>query len=171
MPSGLPIADSKSQTTKRRSPSRQAKLAALKARPSTASAWPTEWTRLAAPAPSKRFPLAPTLRSCSQRPRPPFTDPLLTARRSATWSANWPTPATCAACALPNYYNRSCNSGDNPAWELSVCYHFVDKCRRAENLLAILGACGARYDSRLDSWWFDSWFSLDPCGVLQHRHH
>jgi hypothetical protein len=51
-----------------------------------------------------------------------------------------------------HYYNRSCNSGDNPAWELSVCYHFVDKCRRAENLLAILSTCGARYDSRLDSW-------------------
>jgi hypothetical protein len=63
------------------------------------------------------------------------------------------------------YYNHSCNSGDDPAWEHAVGYHASDKSRLASNLLAILSELGARYGSRLDAWWFDSCYSLDPRGV------
>ena len=63
------------------------------------------------------------------------------------------------------YYNHSCNSGDDPAWEHAVGYHGRDKRRFADNLLAILREFSARYGKRLDGWWFDSCFSLDPRGV------
>lgn len=63
------------------------------------------------------------------------------------------------------YYNHSCNSADDPGWEHAVGYHAADKSRLASNLLAILRELGARYGSRLDAWWFDSCFSLDPRGV------
>jgi hypothetical protein len=63
------------------------------------------------------------------------------------------------------YYNHSCNSGDDPAWEHAVGYHAADKSRLAANLLSILSELGARYGARLDAWWFDSCFSLDPRGV------
>ena len=63
------------------------------------------------------------------------------------------------------YYNHSCNNADDPAWEHAVGYHAADKSRLASNLLSILGELGARYGSRLDAWWFDSCFSLDPRGV------
>ncbi len=63
------------------------------------------------------------------------------------------------------YYNHSCNNGDDPAWEHAVGYHAADKSRLASNLLSILRELGSRYGSRLDGWWFDSCFSLDPRGV------
>jgi hypothetical protein len=63
------------------------------------------------------------------------------------------------------YYNHSCNNADDPCWEHAVSYHAADKSRLASNLLAILRELGARYGSRLDAWWFDSCFSLDPRGV------
>lgn len=63
------------------------------------------------------------------------------------------------------YYNHSCNAGDDPAWGRTVCYHVAGKSRLAENLLAILGEFGARYDFRLDGWWFDSCFLRDPRGI------
>ena len=50
------------------------------------------------------------------------------------------------------YYNHSGGSGDNPAWERSVCDHVADKSRLAEKLRASLGGFGARYGSRLDGW-------------------
>jgi len=63
------------------------------------------------------------------------------------------------------YYNHSCNSADDPEWEHAVGYHAADKSRLAANLLSILSELGARYGARLDGWWFDSCFSLDPRGV------
>jgi hypothetical protein len=63
------------------------------------------------------------------------------------------------------YYNHSCNSADDSAWEHAVGYHAADKSRLVSNLLSILSELGTRYGSRLDAWWFDSCFSLDPRGV------
>lgn len=63
------------------------------------------------------------------------------------------------------YYNHSCNHGDDPAWEYAVGYHAPDKSRLAGNLIAIVKELGERYGSRVDGWWFDSCFSLDPRGV------
>ncbi len=62
------------------------------------------------------------------------------------------------------YYNHSCNSGDDPAWERAVGYHAADKPKLVSNLLAILRELGARYGSRVEGWWFDSCYSLDPRG-------
>jgi hypothetical protein len=62
------------------------------------------------------------------------------------------------------YYNHSCNSGDDPAWEHAVGYHAPDKSRLASNLIGILRELGARYGPRVEAWWFDSCFSLDPRG-------
>jgi len=62
------------------------------------------------------------------------------------------------------YYNHSCNSGDDPPWEHAVGYHEADKSKLVTNLMAIVRELGARYGSRLDAWWFDSCYSLDPRG-------
>jgi hypothetical protein len=62
------------------------------------------------------------------------------------------------------YYNHSCNSGDDPAWEQAVGYHGPDKQRLAENLFAIVQWMGERYGSLIAGWWFDSPYSLDPRG-------
>ncbi len=63
------------------------------------------------------------------------------------------------------YYNHSCNSGDDPAWEYAVGYHASDKSRLAHNLRAIVTELGERYGAGLEGWWFDSCFSLDPRGT------
>jgi Alpha-L-fucosidase len=63
------------------------------------------------------------------------------------------------------YYNHSCNSGDDPAWEHAVGYHAADKSRLAGNLIEIVRELGIRYGSRAEAWWFDSCFSLDPRGA------
>ena len=63
------------------------------------------------------------------------------------------------------YYNHSCNHGDDPAWEYAVGYHAPDKSRLTGNLTAIVRELGERYGARMDGWWFDSCFSLDPRGV------
>ena len=63
------------------------------------------------------------------------------------------------------YYNHSCNHGDDPAWEYAVGYHTRDKSRLAANLVAIVRELGERYGPRMEGWWFDSCFSLDPRGV------
>ena len=151
----LPFAESGSQPTKRHSPSpsRQAKMAGCPStRPSTASAWRTKWTRLTALAPNKRSSLAPTLRRCCQRPRPLFIASLPAVRRSVTRSANWPTPATCAACASFSIATTPAIAVTVPSGGRSVCFHIVDKSRLAENLLAILRELSARYDFHLDGW-------------------
>lgn len=62
------------------------------------------------------------------------------------------------------YYNHSCNSGDDPAWEHAVGYHDRDKSRMVRNLLSILKELGSRYGNRVQGWWFDSCYSLDPRG-------
>jgi hypothetical protein len=62
------------------------------------------------------------------------------------------------------YYNHSCNNGDDPAWERAVGYHAPDKSRLASNLLDIVRELGARYGRRVEGWWFDSCYSLDPRG-------
>jgi len=62
------------------------------------------------------------------------------------------------------YYNHSCNSGDDPPWEHAVGYHAADKSRLVTNLMGIIRELGARYGARLDAWWFDSCYSLDPRG-------
>jgi hypothetical protein len=63
------------------------------------------------------------------------------------------------------YYNHSCNSGDDPAWEHAVGYHAPDKSKLTTNLLGIVRELSARYGSSVEAWWFDSCFSLDPRGV------
>ncbi|HET6206259.1 MAG TPA: alpha-L-fucosidase [Terracidiphilus sp.] len=63
------------------------------------------------------------------------------------------------------YYNHSCNHGDDSPWEYAVGYHAPDKAPLARNLLAIVRELAERYGSRVDGWWFDSCFSLDPRGV------
>lgn len=62
------------------------------------------------------------------------------------------------------YYNHSCNHGDDPAWEYAVGYHAPEKSRLTRNLLAIVSELGGRYGERVEGWWFDSCFSLDPRG-------
>jgi hypothetical protein len=62
------------------------------------------------------------------------------------------------------YYNHSCNRGDDAAWEYSVGYHATNKSRLVRNLLDILRELGTRYGSRVQAWWFDSCYSLDPSG-------
>ena len=73
----------------------------------------------------------------------------------------------CHACNMHFilYYNHSCNHGDDPAWEYAVGYHAHDKSRLTDNLLAIIGELGERYGRRVEGWWFDSCFSLDPRGT------
>lgn len=63
------------------------------------------------------------------------------------------------------YYNHSCNTGDDPAWEHAVGYHAADKSELVRNLKAIVKELGERYGSRIDAWYFDSCGSLDPRGV------
>ena len=63
------------------------------------------------------------------------------------------------------YYNHSCNSGDDPAWEHAVGYHAPDKSALARNLMGIVKELGARYGARVEGWWFDSCYSLDPRGA------
>jgi hypothetical protein len=62
------------------------------------------------------------------------------------------------------YYNHSCNSGDDPAWERAVGYHAQDKSRLVSNLMGIIREMGTRYGPRVEGWWFDSCYSLDPRG-------
>jgi len=63
------------------------------------------------------------------------------------------------------YYNHSCNSGDDSAWEHAVGYHAADKSGLVRNLTAIVKELGERYGSRVDAWYFDSCGSLDPRAV------
>jgi len=62
------------------------------------------------------------------------------------------------------YYNHSCNRKDDPEWEIAVGYHDDDKHRLAENLTNIVRFMGDRYGKKLQAWWFDSPYSLDPSG-------
>ncbi len=62
------------------------------------------------------------------------------------------------------YYNHSCNSADDPAWEQAVGYHAPNKQTLADNLCALLAELGERYGSRVAAWWFDSAYSLDASG-------
>jgi len=64
------------------------------------------------------------------------------------------------------YYNHSCNSGDDPEWEQAIGYHGKDKSILANNLCRIVAELGNRYGPRLDAWWFDSSYSLDPRGPV-----
>ncbi|MCX7424640.1 MAG: alpha-L-fucosidase [Planctomycetia bacterium] len=66
--------------------------------------------------------------------------------------------------ALLIYYNHSCNSKDDPPWELAVGYHDRDKNRLAQNLLEIVGWMGEQYKDKIRAWWFDSPYSLDVRG-------
>lgn len=63
------------------------------------------------------------------------------------------------------YYNHSCNHGDDPSWEYAVGYHAADKTRLSRNLQTIVRELGERYGKRMEGWWFDSCFSLDPRGT------
>ena len=62
------------------------------------------------------------------------------------------------------YYNHSCNRKDDPEWESAVGYHDGDKHRLAENLMNIVRFMAERYGRKLQAWWFDSPYSLDPSG-------
>jgi hypothetical protein len=62
------------------------------------------------------------------------------------------------------YYNHSCNSNQDAAWEQAVGYHAPHKGPFAENLLEIISWMGDRYRDRIRAWWFDSPYSLDTRG-------
>ncbi|MCK5844605.1 MAG: alpha-L-fucosidase [Victivallales bacterium] len=62
------------------------------------------------------------------------------------------------------YYNHSCNNGDDPEWERAVGYHDKTIDRLLENLTSIVEEMGERYGELVQSWWFDSGYSLDPSG-------
>lgn len=62
------------------------------------------------------------------------------------------------------YYNHSCNSGQDRAWEKAVGYHDANKARLARNLMDIVGWMGDRYKEKIKAWWFDSPYSLDRRG-------
>ncbi len=62
------------------------------------------------------------------------------------------------------YYNHSCNSADDPAWEQAVGYHVWPKERFFANLAAIVGCLGERYGELVKGWWFDSSYSVDRRG-------
>lgn len=64
------------------------------------------------------------------------------------------------------YYNHSCNSGDDPAWEHAVGYHGADKQVLADNLCTIVAELGERYGVSVEAWWLDSSYSLDPRGPV-----
>ncbi len=71
-----------------------------------------------------------------------------------------------AAQGLPFlvYYNHSCNSGQDSAWEKAVGYHASRKEQLAENLMEIVAWMSERYGKKIRAWWFDSPYSLDPRG-------
>lgn len=65
------------------------------------------------------------------------------------------------------YYNHSCNGGNDPAWKEACgyaagCAGNLD--RFAENICGIVGAISRRYGDGISAWWFDSCYSVDPCG-------
>jgi hypothetical protein len=62
------------------------------------------------------------------------------------------------------YYNHSCNHKDDPEWEKAVGYHAPHKERFAQNIMDIVGHMGERYKQKIQAWWFDSPYSLDPRG-------
>ncbi len=64
------------------------------------------------------------------------------------------------------YYNHSCNSGQDAAWEKAAGYHDADKTRFAQNIIDIVGHMGDRYKEKAKAWWFDSPYSLDPRGPV-----
>jgi hypothetical protein len=55
--------------------------------------------------------------------------------------------------------------GTIQAGEYAVGYHAPDKSRLTGNLIAIVRELGERYGARMEGWWFDICFSLDPRGV------
>ncbi len=63
------------------------------------------------------------------------------------------------------YYNHSCNAGDDPEWEYAVGYHERDKRKLTKNLCEIVSEMGSRYGKRVDAWWFDSCYALDNRGL------
>jgi hypothetical protein len=79
------------------------------------------------------------------------------------------------ACHMPDprfilYYNHSRNGGDAPLGALSLLSG-SGQIPLVENLLAIPGEFGARYDCRLDSWWFDSRSFGVTDAAFTTRHH
>jgi len=62
------------------------------------------------------------------------------------------------------YYNHSCNSGEDAAWEKAVGYHNASKEQFLKNIFEIVRTLGRRYGDLVPAWWFDSSYSVDPRG-------
>lgn len=65
------------------------------------------------------------------------------------------------------YYNHSCNSGDDPAWEKASGYaagRSGNLDAFAGNILDIVSFTSRRYGDKISAWWFDSSYSIDPKG-------
>ncbi len=62
------------------------------------------------------------------------------------------------------YYNHSCNSGEDAAWETAVGYKSTPLHRFTDNFLSIVRYAGERYGKLVSAWWFDSCYSLDASG-------
>lgn len=65
------------------------------------------------------------------------------------------------------YYNHSCNELDDPLWEIASGYKAGvggDLDAFARNICDIVAFTARRYGERLDGWWFDSGYSVDPHG-------
>ena len=74
------------------------------------------------------------------------------------------TGLTARGIPLLVYYNHSCNSQQDRPWEQAVGYHAADKNVLATNLMEIVGWMGEKYRGKINAWWFDSPYSLDPRG-------
>jgi hypothetical protein len=62
------------------------------------------------------------------------------------------------------YYNHSCNQEEDPEWKDAVGYRTPGDGRLETDLMDIVRWMGEQYGDRIDAWWFDSPYSLDPRG-------
>lgn len=65
------------------------------------------------------------------------------------------------------YYNHSCNNGDDVEWKEACGYAAGcsgDLDAFARNICDIVAFTAKRYGPKLDGWWFDSGYSVDPRG-------
>lgn len=65
------------------------------------------------------------------------------------------------------YYNHSCNDDDDVAWKNACGYaagRGGDLDAFARNICDIVSFTAKRYGKKIDGWWFDSAYSVDPSG-------
>ncbi len=65
------------------------------------------------------------------------------------------------------YYNHSCNGNGDPEWKKACGYAAGvrgDLDQFAKNICDIVEFISGRYGNKICGWWFDSSYSVDPCG-------